>query len=240
MSDQQSIIVAPPPAVATVTLTPGAIALREAALDASALVARVSTPRENETAVHAQTELARVSKLYESARKTVTQPLLDAQRKIKATIDKERKDLEQELLRVSRLIGDYQALEMQRIRAAEAARAQAASDLERERMEALAKAKSDADADAIQQEYNERAAIEATPPPEPVRAEGQRVTTDWEITRLSEHVLAKARPDLVRKIEFDMRAVKSELQRGVKLPGVEAREVVKSGVITRAQHLIDV
>jgi hypothetical protein len=42
----------------------------------------------------------------------------------------------------------------------------------------------------------------------------------------------RARPDLVREIKFDMVGIKEELKRGMKLPGVTAREVVKS--VTRA------
>lgn len=62
----------------------------------------------------------------------------------------------------------------------------------------------------------------------PIRAEGQVIRTEWEVTRIDSFVLAKARPDLVRKIEFDTIEIKRALTRGEKLPGVEAREVVKS------------
>lgn len=52
--------------------------------------------------------------------------------------------------------------------------------------------------------------------------------------------LMKARPDLVRKVEFDLRSIKEELERGLKLPGVEARQVLKSGVRVGRETVINV
>ena len=239
--NEEALIQAPPQPVAKVQLTAEALAMREAALEAAALVGRVSNAEENEKAVEAQAELKRVSSGFEKARTTITKPLLDAQREIKAKVDAERKELEQELLRISRLIGDFQTLELQRQRAAEAARREEQTKLERERQEALAKAKSHDEVDAVQNHYQERAAVEAPPPPAPpTRATGQIVRTDWEVTRINDFVLAKARPDLVRKIEFDMAALKDCLKRGEKLPGVEAKEVVKASVRTTSRPLIEV
>lgn len=75
----------------------------------------------------------------------------------------------------------------------------------------------------------------------PVRAQGQTVRTEPEITRINDWVLAKARPDLVRRLEFDMLAIKECLKRGDKLPGVEWREKIISGVRgNTAQPAIDV
>lgn len=74
------------------------------------------------------------------------------------------------------------------------------------------------------------AAYVAAKPIEITHVAGQRTTADWEITKINDWVLAKARPDLVSKITFDMRALKDCLKRGDKLPGVEAREVYNAGV----------
>lgn len=234
------IIVAPPAPLAKVEFTTEAIALREAALEKSALVGRVSTPAENDAAVEVQGELQRISRLFEKARTEVTKPLLDAQRTIKATVDKQREELESETLRVSRLIGDFQALELQKRRAAEALDNARLAEIERERLAEIAKAKTHEQADAITERFNDLAAIATAPKPDPIRAEGQSVVVDWEITRLNEHQLARARPDLVRRIEFDMRALKDCLKRGEKLPGVEAREIVNSRVRTAPSVAIDV
>jgi hypothetical protein len=83
--------------------------------------------------------------------------------------------------------------------------------------------------EAVQEKAADAAYI-ASRPVERTIVPGQRASTDWEITSISEWVLSKARPDLVTKITFDMRALKAELTKGVKLPGVEAKEVSKAGV----------
>ncbi len=74
------------------------------------------------------------------------------------------------------------------------------------------------------------AAYAAARPIEITKVAGQRTTCNWEITRINDWVLLKARPDLVSKISWDTIALKDELRRGVKLPGVEAREVYTAGV----------
>ena len=63
-----------------------------------------------------------------------------------------------------------------------------------------------------------------------MRAKGQKLTPQWEITRINEWELARAHPELVRRIEFDMPKVKAALSLLQKLPGVEAREVVAASV----------
>lgn len=80
------------------------------------------------------------------------------------------------------------------------------------------------------------AAYVAARPIEITTVAGQRTTSDWEITKINEWALLKGRPDLVRKIEFDMRAIKDALKRGEKLPGVEAKEVFNAGVKLPAQR----
>lgn len=112
--------------------------------------------------------------------------------------------------------------------------AKAAEEAKERAARAEAEAAAKAEADRKRAEEQAAFAAECIRPPvvEAVRAEGQAVRTDWEIVSLNEWVLAKARPDLVRRIEFDTLGIKEELKRGVKLPGVTAREVVKS--VTRS------
>ena len=74
------------------------------------------------------------------------------------------------------------------------------------------------------------AAFVASKPVEITRVQGQVTRNDWEITKINEWAVIKARPDLVRKIEFDTRQIKDELKRGVKIPGIEAREIYKADV----------
>lgn len=121
--------------------------------------------------------------------------------------------------------------------AAEAAR------IEAQRLEDEAKAKAattQATVAAIEEKAGD-AAYCAGKPIEITRVAGQRTAHDWEITSINEWALAKARPDLVRKIEFDTRAIKAELSRGVKLSGVEAREIYKADVrVPQTRQAIEV
>lgn len=107
-----------------------------------------------------------------------------------------------------------------------------AARVERERQDALTReqqARVAIETAAVQEKSGD-AAFCASRPIEITRVEGQRTTNDWKITKINDWALAKARPDLVRKIEFDMLAVKAELRKGTKLPGVEAEEVYSAGV----------
>ncbi len=155
----------------------------------------------------------------------------------------EERRLREEAVAAQRALDEQAAEARRQAQAARNAEEQAKAEAlqrEIERQKALATAANHDAMDAIQEKFNDQAAQIAAPVRESVRAEGQRISTDWEITRINEHQLAKARPDLVRNFEFDMRAVKAELTRGVKLPGVEAKEVVSASVRAGAGKAIDV
>ncbi len=126
---------------------------------------------------------------------------------------------------------------------AEAAEREKAATAEREKREMELRAQAAAAAaqtSAIEEKAGD-AAYAAGRPVEITKVAGQRTTHEWEITRINDWALARARPDLVTKITFDMRALKDELKRGVKLPGVEAREVYTAGVkVAPARTAIDV
>lgn len=115
---------------------------------------------------------------------------------------------------------------------AEAQKAAAEAKAEKERQDTILREQSAlaaAQTAAIEEKAGDAAYVAARPI-EITKVYGQRTTCDWEITKINDWALAKARPDLVRKIEFDLRALKDELKRGVNLPGVEAREVYTAGV----------
>jgi hypothetical protein len=61
-----------------------------------------------------------------------------------------------------------------------------------------------------------------------VKAKGQAIREEWEIVSINEHALYRARPDLARKIEFDLVALKAALDNGP-LPGVVAKKGIKVG-----------
>ena len=124
-------------------------------------------------------------------------------------------------------------------RVAQIERAEAAR-IERERQAAeLAKA-SEARAAAAIEKAQEASRIESRTI-EVQRTIGQTNRKVWNIKQIDSFVLVKARPDLVRKIEWDMVRIKELLNAGEKLPGVQAEEDLAVGVRGRAQRaLIDV
>ena len=227
MSDQPLIV--RDDAKLTVAWTPAAIELKENALALSGLVGRVSNAEENAAAVDAAAGIAFALKQCESTRKACKEPILEFGRKIDDAAKAFRAELEVEQLRVNRLIGDFQQLELAKVRAAEAARNAELREIERRREEELAKAKSHEHREAIQARAEQEVASVA-PPVEAVRAEGQVVVEEIVIERVNEFELMKARPDLVRKVEFDMVALKAILKSGQKLPGVTFRKEIKNRV----------
>lgn len=118
-----------------IAFTAAANELKEHALETAGLIGRVTNPTENERAVAAQTELNNLVKLVEKARKEAKDPVLTFGRQIDEAAKQFVEEAHDELLRVSRLLGDFATLEQAKVRAAEAARR-----LEEEKLEAARKA----------------------------------------------------------------------------------------------------
>ena len=106
-----------------------------------------------------------------------------------------------------------------------------ATRIEWDRMDAVLKAESERAAAATQrvEEAASNATYVESRPVEITRAKGQTVRKKWVIEQINDFQLMKARPDLVRKIEWDMIAINQALAEGVKLPGVTAREDISIG-----------
>lgn len=211
----------------TVEFTAEALALKAQALERSALIGKVNDASTQEAAVAAQTEIANVLSLAEKARKACKEPILEFGR----TIDDRARafvgELKEEQLRLSKLVGDFQMLEQARVRAEQAAANTRLLELEREKAAAIQQATSHEELEAIQADFNDRAAAEK--PVAPTRAEGQRVTEDWEITVSDIWLLAKSHPTCV-KIQPMLSEIKMLLNAGVKVAGVKAEKKIKSGV----------
>ena len=299
-------------------VTPQAVALRDTALETSALVGKVDDAATNANAAAAQAEITKVIRMAETARKAAKAPVLELGKAIDTAMEEFVAELKGEQMRVSRLIGDFHQLEeakrkareeaarleaerIERERRAEemrilreqvareakerqereeaarkvaeagrreqaekeaAARAiqQAANAKERERLskeqaerdaanalarelaereaielrrqQELAAAKSHDELDAAQERASQmQAAVQAAPLPEPVRASGQRIVKDWDVTVTDVWLLAKAHPTCV-KIEPLVGEIKTLLKAGVKIAGITARETTKSVVAT--------
>jgi hypothetical protein len=220
-----------------VSFTEAAVALKTQALENVALIAKVSNAEQQEIAVAGQRDLRTVIKLVEDARKACKAPIIAIGKKIDAVEDAFSAELKREEMRVAKLVGDFQQLEIAKQKAAEAARKVELDAIEAERQRKLSTASSMDEADAIQKEFNDAAA--ALPAVEISKAEGQIVKEEWVIDSIREFELMRARPDLVRKVEFDMVALKAALSAG-KLPGVTAHKVVKSSVRAGRMEVVNV
>lgn len=114
-------------------VTEQAIALRDNALEVSALIGKVDDAASNANAAAAQAELTKVIRMAETARKAAKEPVLELGKAIDGAMKQFVAGLEAEQWRVSKLIGDFHQLEeAKRKAAAEAARLEA-ERIERER-----------------------------------------------------------------------------------------------------------
>ena len=110
--------------------------------------------------------------------------------------------------------------------------------LELERQRKLAEAKSHQELDKINDRHAEQVA--AIPVVAPVRATGQVVTNDWEITVTDLHLLYRCHANCV-ELKPRLSEIKNLLKLGVKVQGVKADPVVKAGVrATKQRAAIDV
>lgn len=214
----------------TVDFTEAALALKASALETAALIGRVSNADEQHAAVASQTEIANLLNLAEKARKTCKEPVLEYGRRIDGAAKDFCAELKEEQVRLATLVGDYQTMELARVRAAEQAEKERLLALEREKAREMQQAQSHEQMEAIQERFNERAAAEAPAEPiTPTRAPGQRVSEEWEITVTDIWLLAKAHPMCV-KVEPRLVEIKTLLNAGVKVSGVRAEKVVKASV----------
>lgn len=207
--------------------TPEAHELRESALSSAAAIGRVSTPSENEAAVAVQMEIARVMRLTEDARVECKAPALDFCRLIDSVAKEFREPLAKEQMRVTKLVADFQALELAKQRAAEQSRREELDKIEREKQAELAKANSHEELEKVQERYNE--AARAVPAVKHVRAEGQKVSEDWDITVTDIHLLYRHHPNCV-DLSPRVSEIKALVKAGTIPKGVHAQKKVNATV----------
>jgi len=221
----------------TISFTAEARRIKEAALDQSAAVVRVSNPAENEAAVNVQKVIKTTLKTYESARVECKEPILDFCRTIDAAFKQEVSELAQEDRRIGSLVGDYQQLQHAKEMAAEAARNSELMEIERRKAEQMASAKTLEEQQKAVERANQEA--QAVPPVRYVRAEGQLVRQDWQITITDVWALARAHPMCV-KIEPRLTEIRALLDAGVRVAGVSAVKAAKATVRTAHGKALDV
>ena len=230
MNDTQTALMIRDDHARLASYTEEAIELRDLALGTSSLIGRVSTPSEQEAAVAAQTKLQFILSEAEKARKAVKEPVLAFGQLIDTRAREFKEEISEELLRLARLIGDYQALEQAKARAAEQLKREELAHIERDKLVAASQAKTHEELDAINHHFNDKAAILTTAPVfEAPRAAGQRVVPDWEITVSDVWLLAQSHPTCVT-IQPRMTEIKALLNAGATVAGVVSKRITKSGV----------
>lgn len=238
MSDSQALIIRDDKELKA-WYSEAAEALKESALCKGALVGRVTCAEEQQAAVDAQKEVAMVLKLAEDAREASKRPVLEYGRRIDGAAALFVQELKDERIRLAKLVGDFQTLEEARIRAARNAENERLAQLERDRQAELAKAKSHEELERVNEKFDLKTSEEVRPLPAPVRAEGQIVKSDWEITYVDVHTLYRFHPHCV-KLEPRVSEVKSLLNIHGKVQGVTAARVAKASVRTERDQSITV
>lgn len=120
-------------ALDAIQLTPDALQAKEQALEASALIGRVTNDNEELQAHEAQRSLDSLARYCEKSRKMVKEPVLELGRKIDKAAKDFATELEEEAKRISALVGGYAALKEAKRMAAEAAARLEQERIQRER-----------------------------------------------------------------------------------------------------------
>jgi membrane protein involved in colicin uptake len=235
------------------------LAMKDAALAGSALIAKVNSPESNQRAVEAQQGLSSFARLIEKSRKMAKEPVLDFARAIDAKAQEIVSEVKNEELRVATLIGNYQQDLLAQQRIAERQKQVELERIERERQEATRKAAEEAQAAmaaAKRQEDKDAAMAKAQADamlaaerarqdaeaikkaPEPVRATGQIVHTKKDFRVINERELSQARPDLV-EITPRRREILDAIGRGEVIPGITVFEVTTSSTRSVASKTLE-
>lgn len=234
----QAIILADQPKLPVFQIAPHALAARDEALANSALIARVTNAEQNKNAVDAHIFLKRVASTFESARKKMKEPLLEAGRQLDRAVSGELIEVEKEIGRISVLSADFQRAEARRVREEQELQARELARIEAEKIAALAKATTPEQVQQIT-EAAQSARLAEVNPAVPTRSPGQVIKEDWEITVTNPYELAKFHPDCV-KIEPLLTPIKQALNAGISVKGISATKVTKASVRAGTAPLIEV
>lgn len=211
------------------TFTQEADKLKEAALESSALIAQVTSAEENARAVQAQQNIHGLLATIEKARKAAK----DKPHRLGKSIDDRAKDfirdLNEEMGRISALVGSFQQLEQAKANAATQAINDEISEIERARAAEKSQAKSHEELEEIEAKYDALARKAQVGLAPTARATGQIVKNDWEIVVTDIHRLYRFHPNLC-DVHANIPAIKNLLSQGAKIQGITATPIVKAGV----------
>lgn len=228
----------------TIVWVANAQQLKDEALEKAAVIGRVTNAEEQQAAVDAQKAIALMLKHVEQSRKKVKEPMLVLMKLIDdeamAPRGKFVKDLCDEDMRIGRMVSDFQALEMAKVRAAQAAENERLLQIERDRQKELAEVKTHDDADKVNMDFDNKVQQQSLPPASIPRVEGQIVKEGWQFEVVDVWALAKAHPTCVNPPEPKRREITAMLEAGIKVVGVKAWKETKASVSTREKKAIDV
>lgn len=206
-------------------IMPALEAARKAALAEAATITTVTNPFDAECATEAARGCKTLAKDVEAARKAVKQPILDLGRKIDDTAKEFVGPLTQEVNRIERAVGAYQAAEREK---AEKAKRAAQEEERRIREEAARKAAFAESDEEAEQALNAAADQVSTLRQETAKIERKPAGTallmqrKWEVEDIE--ALFEARPELVR-LEPNGDAIRALLKSSKKLPSIPGLRV---------------
>lgn len=213
----------------SIAYSPSAHELREAILASSALISTISSPEQNDEATQIVAAQKRFLAMFEEARVAAKLPALEECRGIDGLSKKFVAEVESEVLRVHKLMGDWITLQEAKRRDEELSRRKDLEELERQKRAAMAAATTHEEREAAVERFDGMAASVVAPAPVEL-PRGQSARADWEWTVEDIHALYRAFPHAV-KLEARRTEIRELLIRnnGV-VPGVVAKAVIKANV----------
>jgi hypothetical protein len=176
-------------------------------------------------------ELARIEAEKQAEMMRIAREQAEVERKAREAAEADARKAREAAEAAARLA--QEATNKKQREAAEKARLEAERMAEAAKVEAARVAAENAEKARQQaqlaQERADQAAMLESKPVDINRARGQFVKKVWVIDQINDFQLMKARPDLVRKIEWDLVGLKQALSDGQKLPGVTAHEDIGVG-----------
>src|SRR5437667_7363566 len=144
----------------TIVWVANAQQLKDAALEKAAVIGKVTNAEEQQAAVDAQKAIAVMLKHVETSRKNLLAPILAFTKLVNeealAPKGKFVEDLVGEDFRIGKMVSDFQALELAKVRAAQAAENERLLSIERERQKQLAEVNPHDEADKVNMDFDNR------------------------------------------------------------------------------------
>jgi len=210
-----------------VALFPQVEDARDKLIGQASLVGRVTNADENQRAFQVQQLLVTFDKFLDEARQFAKKPAWDRCTAIDGLARSLREPIRDEITRLSRMIGNYQAQEETRIEAEKKAAREDLDRLEREKNAALAAAPTLDAQDAVREQFS----LQAASLPMPValqKPKGQSLKYTWEISIVDPAAFVCAHLELA-DVGIKRREVTAILDTGRSLVGIKAERVPLGG-----------